>query len=137
MIDESNAPSTLQEVQELLKTKAKELLFCQPQNISTLTQEIQRLRIVAALFSEIENRLQDPNLYKEMNLLNRMTTGKDLESEQIRRRADEEIEAAREKLERHYGVSPDSANRIARAIATVAGRNDIVEELDGPDDQLH
>lgn len=125
-------PNNLLEVQELLKSKCGELLFCLPQRIPSLQQEIQKLRVVARIYKELESEVVDEDLYKEMNLLNRMTVGRDLESEADRRRADEEIASASEKLRSTYGVNADSAQRIARVIGAVAGRTEIA----GRDDDI-
>jgi hypothetical protein len=128
----NKGPSTLAEVLELLKTKAQELLFVQPARVPALQQEIQKLRIVASIFREIEHSVNDRDLYKEMNLLNRMMVGKDLEQEAERRRADESIAAAADKLRDSYGVSPQSANRIARAISAVGGMSGPEPDPDEP-----
>lgn len=126
----NQAPESLQEVLDLLKSKAKELLFCTAQRVPALQQEIQKLRIVAALYREMmPNALPDRDLYKEMNLLNRMMTGKDLEVEAERRQAEEDADRATERLKKNYGLNPQSANRIARAItAVVGGKNDGIDE---------
>lgn len=132
--EQSPAPDSLAAVKELLKSKAQELLFAQPQRVPALQQELQKLRIVLGLFREIESGAVEKDLYKEMNLLNRMMVGKDLEQEAERTRADESIAAAAARLRDGYGVSPQSANRIARVLGVVAGgMNDVGDDPDEPE----
>jgi hypothetical protein len=128
---DQTGPDSLNDVKSLLKQKSKELLFAQPAKISFLQQEIQKLRVVYRIYREIEDNIVDDDLYKEMNLLNRMTTGKDLEGDAERRDADLAIERAATTLREKHGLELGSANRIARIIGTVAGRRDIVGELSG------
>lgn len=114
-------PETLQDVQALLKKKAQELLYAPPQHINEIQQEIQKLRVTAGIYREIADNFSDPNLYKEMNLLNRMLTGKDIESEAEKRKIQRESSKASDKLRQNYGLDPESAQRIARVIQGVVG----------------
>jgi alanyl-tRNA synthetase len=129
---ENTSPLPLEnrdQVQQLLKKKACELLLAQPQQVPELQQEIQKLRIVHSIFKEIENDFNDPNLYKEMNLLNRMMVGKDLESEAQKQKSTREQEEAATKLKDSYGMSPEAASRVARVIASIVGGSQM-EDLD-------
>lgn len=129
---QNQVPDSLQEVQALLKTKAKELLFAQPQRVPALQQELQKLRIVLGLFREIESGIVEKDLYKEMNLLNRMMVGKDLEQEADRARADEAIAAAAGRLKDHYGINPASAQRIMRVLGSAVGGMNERDDSDEP-----
>jgi hypothetical protein len=132
---QSPVPESLDDVLKLLKMKAQELLFAQPNRVSALQQEIQKLRIVASLFREIEGNVSDADLYKEMNLLNRMMVGRDLDTEADRRKAEEHIIRTSQKLKDNHGMSPASAHRIAKVLGSVVGGNfdepgDVPEPID-------
>ena len=136
MSHDERPPQTVEEVTQRIKEKTGELLSAPPQHIPALTLELQKLRIAAMVLRETENGVSDPNTYKELTLLNRLMTGRDLETEAERQAAAAETDEAEKVLERK-GISPESARRILRVLSVIAppstGLSD--EEPPEPDDE--
>lgn len=95
-------------------------MTAEPKMVAELQMEIQRLRVVHMVLREVESSVFDPNTYKEMNLLNRMFTGRDLETEADKKDSAEKEAAASDKLQK-LGADAGQAQRIARVLNSVMG----------------
>lgn len=82
------------------------------------------------MLREIEKDLSDPNTYREVALLNRLLTGHDIESEAEKRKSVDDSEKAARVLVAK-GVTPESAQRIAKVLSSLRGD---MGEPSGPDD---
>lgn len=120
MVKSEKRPLTLEEARELLKNKSLELLECPVGKVAALTIQIQRLRVLVIILREVETGVSDANTYKEMTLLNKLLTGKDLESEASKEQQVEEEQKATARLEAR-GIAPESAQRITRILQSVMG----------------
>ncbi len=117
--DESQAPIlTLAEAKRLLADKVQELVHAEPGRIPALTIEVQQYRVAVMLLREIENEITDQNTYREVALLNRLLTGRDIESEAAKKKSVEDGERAARVLEAK-GISPESAHRMMKALSSV------------------
>lgn len=121
--DDVAPPLTLDDAVEKLRLKVSELVTAGPARVSGLNVEIQKLRIICMVLREIEMGVSDPNTYKELSLMNRMLTGKDLEAEAERQQTGIEETAATAALE-NRGIKAESASRILRALTSVLAAHD-------------
>lgn len=108
---------TLQDASDLLRAKALELLDAGPARVSQLNIDIQKLRVLCMVLREVELGVSDPNTYKELNLLNKMLTGKDMEADENRQTAEEEASATAALESR--GIKAESASRMMRALTSI------------------
>lgn len=115
-------PLSLDDAKKLLQQKAQELLDADAKSLPRLTKEIQRLRVVLQILNEADTGESDPQVHKELSLLNKLITGKGLEGLE----GDDETE----KRERHQkaeelladrGVDPTQAGRFLRVLQAVMG----------------
>ena len=106
------------EVESQLRERINELLTAEPSKLPALTIEVQRLRVAVLLLREMENQITDQNTYREVALLNRLLSGKDIESEAEKKKSMEDADKAARVLEAQ-GISPESAHRMAKALASV------------------
>lgn len=129
--DES--PLSAADAKKLLQQKAQELLDADAKSLPRLTKEIQRLRVVLQILNEADTGESDPQVHKELSLLNKLITGKGLEGLE----GDDETE----KRERHQkaeelladrGVDPAQAGRFMRILTAVMGAGGVNS---GPDDE--
>lgn len=122
---------SLQDASNLLRTKALELLGAGPARVSQLNVDIQKLRIICMVLREVELGVSDPNTYKELSLMNKMLTGKDLEVED-RQTAEDEAQATAALESR--GIKADSAARMMRALTSIMLEKAAVLPDDEPDE---
>lgn len=115
---------SLEEAREQLRRKSLELLDAPVGKVAALTIQVQRLRVTCAILREVETGVTDANTYKEMTLLNKLVTGKDLESEATKEQQAEDEAAATARLEER-GIAADSAQRITRVLQSVMGARDV------------
>jgi len=125
----------LEEAKAKLAVLTNELLTAQPARLPGLTIEIQRLRVACMLLREVENNIADSNTYREVALLNRLLTGRDIESEAEKKKSVEDAEKAARVLGAR-GVTPASAHRILKILNSVMeeGRGGEQSEPDEPDE---
>ena len=114
------APRTVREAKDRLREKVNELSTADPARTRTIAVEIQQLRIAMYLLQELETGTPNPDIYKELSLLTRMTTGKGLNEVP----SEEPLDEDRERLLADRGLDPVAASRIARVLASVMERGD-------------
>lgn len=114
--EESRSELTLPEAQELLRKKSVALLDAPKSKIAGMVLEIQRLRVLCILLSEATTGRPDPNTYKELTLLGKMTSGRE---EGFETEESAETDAATRTLMTERGVSPASAQRLLRVLESV------------------
>lgn len=105
------------QIQQLLM----ELMGAQPREVPRIQREVQKLRVIRTILKELTMSSMDPNLYKDMNLLNRMMATADLEGEEDAQR-DTDMARATEALKAR-NISPESASRIARVLHSLVNRD--------------
>lgn len=113
---------SLEQAQDMLRAKAIEYVDASPARVSTLNVEIQKLRIICMVLREVELGVSDPNTYKELNLMNKMLTGKDIEGDADRQQTEQEEAEATAALEKR-GLKAESAGRILRALTAILDKS--------------
>lgn len=115
-------PLSAADAKKLLQAKAQELLDADAKSLPRLTKEIQRLRVVLLILNEADTSESDPQVHKELSLLNKLVTGKGLEGlegddEEERRERHQKAE----ELLADRGVDPAAAGRFMRILQAVMG----------------
>jgi len=115
-------PLSAKDAKALLQKKAQELLDADAKSLPRLTKEIQRLRVVLQILNEADTGESDPQVHKELSLLNKLITGKGLEGLE----GDDEVERRErhqkaEELLADRGVDPAQAGRFMRILTAVMG----------------
>lgn len=112
------SPLTQDDAARLLREEAQKLLTADAKTLPQLTRRIQRLRVVMLILQEVERGTSDPQVARELNLLNKLMStygdGWAAEDEKVRQR---EAEVAL----RERGIDPASAARLLRALEAVMG----------------
>ena len=117
-----------------LRNLTMELQAPDARRVRPLTLRIQRMRVAVLLLQEAHTGIADPGTNRELNLLNKLVTGRGLD-EMDEQEAREEAQARAKALEdrmRDRGADPAAAQRIARALQAVM-RAPAATTPEGPD----
>jgi hypothetical protein len=126
-------PLSAADAKKLLQQRAQELLDADAKSLPRLTKEIQRLRVVLQILNEADTGESDPQVHKELSLLNKLITGKGLDGLEGDDEAEKrERQQEAEKLLADRGVDPAQAGRFMRILQAVMGAGGTSGS--GPDD---